>query len=146
MLQLAVLGVEAPAARHAAHGDDDAIGAGCRHLDLRRQRVRLVVGRDDRALAQPVHAAEQQLRLALDELRPAGEVRVEALEQAAVEREHVVLDRFDQEQPLKLVQFLRMRLGEVLRLAPVGVGVVELPDILVERAACTYQSRGRRAG
>ena len=40
------------------------------------------------------------------ELRPAGEVGVEALDPAVVERQHVVLDRLDQEEALQLVQLL----------------------------------------
>ena len=61
MLQLAVLGVEAEAPDAAAQGDDDTVGAGLRHLDLRRQGIGLVVGDNDRAFAQPAHTAEQDL-------------------------------------------------------------------------------------
>ena len=53
---------------------------------------------------QPAHAAEQQLRVALDQLRAAGEVGVEALERPIVERQHAVLRRLDQPEPLQLVR------------------------------------------
>src|SRR5438034_5567002 len=43
-------------------GDDHAVGAGLGDLDFGGHRVRLVLDRDDRAFAQPAHAAEQDLR------------------------------------------------------------------------------------
>ena len=69
--------------------------------------MRLVLDHDDRVLRQPSHAAEEQLRVAPDELRPAGEVGVEALEAAVVERQHVVLPGLDQEQALQLARACR---------------------------------------
>jgi hypothetical protein len=92
------------------------------------------VRRYERAFAQPGHAAEQDLRVALDELRPACDVCVEALERAIVERDDVVLRSLDQKQPLELGELLRILLREVLRLRPIGIGVVELPDVVVEGA------------
>ena len=67
----------------------------------------------------------------LDQLRPAGEVGVEALDAAVVQRQHVVLGRLEQEQPLQLVQLLGLLGGEVVGLGPV-VRAVELPDVVVE--------------
>ena len=78
----------------------------CGHHDLGGHRVRLVLDVDDRAFGQPAHAAEQQLRVALDQLRPAGDVRVGALGKAIVQGQHVVLGRLDQPEPLQLVQLL----------------------------------------
>ena len=78
------------------------------------------------------HAGEQQLAVAADELRPAGDVGVDALEAAVVERQDVVLDRLDQPEPLQLGQLRRVLGDEVVRLRPV-VGPVELPDVVVER-------------
>ena len=66
-----------------------------------------------------------------DELRPAGEVGVEALVAPVVEREDVVLPGLDEEQALQLAQLLGLLVGEVVRLRPV-VGAVELPDVVVE--------------
>ena len=111
------------------------------HDDLGRDRVRLVLDHDDRVLGQPAHAAEQELRgcRVISCGRP-GEVGVEALDAAVVEREHVVLRRLDQEQALQLGQLLRVLRGEVVRLRPV-VGAVELPDVVVERRRsrpCTH--------
>ena len=76
---------------------------------------------------------EENLRVALDQRRSAGELRHEALDPPVVERQHVVLDRFDQPQPLQLVQLLGHVLHQVLRLRPVLVAVVQLPDVVVER-------------
>ena len=45
----------------------------------------------------------------------------------------VVLGRLDQEQSLQFGELLGMGLRQVVRLGPVGVGVVQLPDVLVER-------------
>ena len=98
---------------------------------MARDRVRLVLERQDASLAH-AHARKQQLRVAANELRTPGDVGVDPLEAAIVERHDVVLDRLDQPQPLQLGQFLRILGGDVLRLRPV-VGAVELPDILVER-------------
>ena len=65
-----------------------------------------------------------------DQLRPAGEVGVEALDPAVVERQHVVAHRLDQEQPLQLGSSLGLLGGEVVGLGPV-VRRVELPDVVV---------------
>ena len=91
--RLALVGVERPTAERATLRDDHALGAALRHLDLGRDRVRLVLERDDGVLRQPAHSAEEQLSIALDQLRPSGEVGVEPLEPAVVERQHVVLRR-----------------------------------------------------
>jgi predicted Zn-dependent protease len=64
----------------------------------------------------------------------AREVRVEALERAIVEWENAVLGGFDQEKPLQLGQLLWILLGKILRLGPVRVRVVQLPDVVVEGA------------
>ena len=121
VLELAVLGVEAPAADVRALGDDDALGALLRHHDLGGDRVRLVLEVQDAVLRQAPHAAEQQLGLALDQDRPAGGVRIDLLHHPVVERQHLVARRLDQPQPLQLVQLLRVLLGQVVRLAPVLV-------------------------
>ncbi len=76
--------------------------------------------------------AEQELRVALDQHGAAGQVGIDALDLPVVERQHVVLDRLDQPQPLELVQLLRHLLGQVVGLGPVLAAVVELPDIVVE--------------
>ena len=103
-----VLGVEAPAAERAALGDDHAVR---RRPRARRSRAvtecDLFLIDDDGVLGQPAHAAEEQLRVAADELRPAGEVGVEALEAAVVERQDVVLRGLDQEEPLQLARASR---------------------------------------
>ena len=80
-------------------------------------------------------------RLPLDELRPAGEVGVEALDAPVVERQHVVLRRLDQEQALQLGELLRLLRREIVRLRPV-VGRVQLPDVVVERPAAAAITHG----
>ena len=72
--------------------------------------------------------------LPLNQLRAAGEVRVEALERPIVQRQHAVLRRLDQEEPLQLGKLLRVLLRQILRLGPIGVGVVQLPEVFVEPA------------
>ena len=89
----------------AALRDDHAFRAGLRHLDLRGDRVRLVLGVDDRVLRDPAHAGEEELRVAVHDHRAAGDVRVGALGLAVVEREHVVLGRFEVEEPLSSASF-----------------------------------------
>ena len=105
--RLALVQVERPTRERAALGDDDAVGSAVGHDDLGRDRVRLVLEVDHRVLGEATHAAVEDLRLALHELGPARDVGVEALDPAVVERQDVVLDRFDQEQPLQLVQASR---------------------------------------
>ena len=83
---------------------------------------------------QPAHAPEEELRVAADQLRAAGEIGVEALEAPVVERQDVVPRRLDQEQPLELGELLGLLGGEVVGLGPV-VGPVELPDVVVDRRA-----------
>ena len=94
--------------------------------------VGLVLDVDHAVLRQPAHAAEQHLGVALDELGAAGEVGVEPLELAVVQREDVVLAGLDQEQPLQVAQPVGMLGGHVVGLGPV-VGGVQLPDVVVER-------------
>ena len=68
-----------------------------------------------------------------DQLRPAGDCRVQPLEAAVVDGQHVVLHRLDQPQPLQGGEPLRILRGQVVGLRPVGAAVVELPDVFVER-------------
>ena len=132
VLELAVLGIEAPAADVRALGDDHALGALFRHLDLGGDGVRLVLDAQDAVLRQAPHAAEEDLGLALDQYRPAGGVGIHLLHHPVVDRQHLVARRLDQPQPLQIVELFRHLLGEILRLAPVLGRVVELPDIVVE--------------
>ena len=81
--------------------------------------------------AQSPHAAEQDLAVAADELRPAGQVGVEALDPPVVERQDVILDGLDQEEPLQLGKLLWVLFGDVSRLRPV-IGSVQFPDVLIE--------------
>jgi hypothetical protein len=92
----AVMGVEAPAADAAALGDDHPLGAGLGDYHLGGDRMGLVPDVDHRALAESAHAADQQLGVALDQPRPPGQVRVQALTDPVVQRQHVVLGRLDQ--------------------------------------------------
>ena len=64
--------------------------------------------------------------------------------EVVVERQHVVARRLDQPQPLQLVQLLRHLLGQVVRLAPVLAGVVELPDVVVEGRGFLADEQPRR--
>ena len=89
--------------------------------------------------------AEEQLRVARDQRRAAGEVGVEALDPAVVERQHVVLARLLHEQRLQLLELLGHLGREVVRLAPVGVRVVELPGVVGERRQRLDHPRGRVA-
>ena len=84
-------------------------------------------------------------RVALDQLRPAGDLGIGALGKAVVQGQHVVLDRLDQPQPLQFVQLLRILLRQILRLGPVGGGVVQLPDVVVEGRQLDVPGQPRRA-
>ena len=132
VLELAALRVEAPAADVASLGDDHALGARLGHLNLGGHRVRLVLDADDRVLRQSPHAAEEELGVPTDQHRPPGQIRVQPFGAPVIERQHVVAGRLDQPQALQLVELLRHLLRQVVRLAPVLVGVVELPDVVVE--------------
>src|SRR4051795_6652576 len=129
VLRLAVVEVEGPAGERAALGDDHPGPAAVGDVDVGGHRVRLVLEVDDRVLAQAAHPPVEDLGLALDEDRSTREVGVEALDPAVVERQHVVLDGLDQPKALKLRELVGVLSGEVVRLRPVGVGVVELPDV-----------------
>ena len=131
-LGLAALRVEAPAAESAALRDDHALGALGGHLEIGGDGERLVLDADDAVLGQASHARKQQLPVALDQRRPAGQLGNEALDLPVVERQHVELDRFDQPQPLQLVQLLGHLLRQVVGLRPVLAAVVQLPHVVVE--------------
>ena len=75
--------------------------------------------------------------------RPAS-IGVHPLRDPIVERQHVVACRLDQPQALQFVQLFRHLLGQVVRLAPVLVGVVELPDVVVEGRGLLADQEPRR--
>ena len=62
------------------------------------------------------HPLIQQLRVALHQDGSAGDVRVEALDAPVVEGKHVVLDRLDQPEALKLPQLVGVLGGQVVGL------------------------------
>ena len=66
-----------------------------------------------------------------DQRRPAGEVGVEALDAAVVERQHVVLDRLDQEQRCSSASLLGFSAARSWAWVQ-SSGVVELPHVVVE--------------
>src|SRR3954471_4073482 len=84
-----------------------------------RNRVRLVVQVEDRALGQASHTAKEQLTIALHELRTARDVRVEALGPAIVQGKHIVLRCLDQPKALQLAQLLGLLLREIVGLRPI---------------------------
>ena len=79
-----------------------------------------------------VHAGVEHLRVAVDQFRTTRDLGIEPLRLAVVDRQHVVADRLDQQQPLQLVQLLGHLLRQVVGLRPV-VGAVQLPHVVVER-------------
>ena len=133
VLEPAVLGVQTPAADVPALSDDHTLGAVLRNNDPGGDGVRFVLEVEDAVLRKTAHTREEELGLAPDEHRPPREIRVEPLGTPIIDREHVVARRLDQPEALQLVQLLRHLLRQVVRLAPVLGGVVELPDIVVER-------------
>ena len=68
---------------------------------------------------------------------PAGHGGIHPLGLAIVQRQDVVAGRFDQELPLQLGQLVGHLRGQIVGLGPVGIGVVQLPDVLVERGRCS---------
>ena len=135
-----MLGVQAPAADPAALRDDHALGAGAGTVTsaVTECDLFLMLMTDASVTCMPRNSI---CVLPRDELRPAGDVGVDALVAAIVERQDVVLHRLDQPQPLQLGELLRMLGDDVVRLRPV-VGRVELPDVGVERAAAASVVHG----
>ena len=86
------------------------------------------------SVSRPTRGPERQRRAAEVQVEPAGDLGVLALGDPVVEREDVVLLGLALEDLLELAQPVGVLGGEVARLAPVGGVVVELPDVLVERA------------
>lgn len=77
VLEFAAVGVQAPTTDVGALSDDHALGTTLRHVDLGRDRMRLVLHVEHAVLREPSHPAEQNLRITLDQHRPAGEVGVQ---------------------------------------------------------------------
>ena len=74
--------------------------------------------------------------------------RVEALPDAVVERQHVVLDRLLQEEGFQLLEFFRVLRCKVVRATEVFLYVVQLPPVLGEgsaRLAFPWRSMDRLA-
>src|SRR5271165_4948701 len=132
VLQLAALRVEAPAADVRALGDDHALSARLKHLDLCSDGMRLVLDVEDTVLRQAPHAAEKDLGSSLDQHRSTSKIRVHLLREIVVERQNVVAHRLYKPKALQLAELLGHLFGEVVRLAPVLGGVVEFPDVVVE--------------
>lgn len=65
VLELAVVGIQAPAADAGALRDDHALSTGLRHLDLSGHRVRFVLEVEHTVLRQPAHVRKQHLGVAL---------------------------------------------------------------------------------
>ena len=102
--------IEGPAAHAAAEVEDHAVGATTGDLYLRGQRPGTIAPVDDVLLDQPAHARVQNL-LVSDERRLAADLRQHPLERAIVQRQHVVLRRLDQEEPLQLRELPRVLLS-----------------------------------
>ena len=60
-----------------------------------------------------------------------GHVRVEPLDPPVVQRNNVVLDRFDQKQPLQFLKLLGVFFRDVSGLGPV-IRTVQLPGVILE--------------
>lgn len=114
-----------------ALGDDHTFGAGFRYDEVGRHRMGFVLERQHGPLADP-HALEQKLGVSADQLRTPGDVGIDPLEPAIVQRNDIVLNRFDQPKALQFSQFIGFLCGEIMRLSPV-VGAVKLPHVVVER-------------
>ena len=125
------MGVDGPAAEVGALGDDHALGILLGKRDVGGDGIGLVLDVDDVVLAHR-HAGEEDLGIPLDQRRATGHGGNHALRAAVVQRQDVVAGRFDQELPLQLGQLVGHLRGQVVGLRPVGVGVVQLPDVVVE--------------
>ena len=123
-LELAVLGVHAPAAELAALRDDHAVGGLAADFDFGGDGERLVLDADHAVLRQASHAGEELLRIPLDQGRSASRLRNKTLHLTVIQRQDVVLGRLDQELPLQLVQHVGHLLRQVVRLRPVLAAVV----------------------
>ena len=128
--RLAVLHVERPSAEAPALRQDGAIGARRRNHQLRGDLARPVLDVHEGVFQHPLHALVEGERGARpQDVGPARERRIGALDGPVVDRQHVVLLGFLHEQRLHLLQ-LRALLGrQVLRQAEVVLHVVELPDV-----------------
>ncbi len=62
---------------------------------------------------------------------PPGEIGIEALDSAIVQRHHVVFDGLDEPQPLHVGELLGILRSQVVGLGPV-VWAIELPGVVVE--------------
>ena len=143
VFELATLGVETPAASVAALSDDDAFGSGWGHNDLGGYGVRLVLDIEDGIFRETPHAAEENLGVSPNQHWTPRHIRVESFDSSVIEGEYVVARRLDQPQALQPMQLFGHLLGEVLHLAPVFAGVVELPVIVVECRDFSFEAPWR---
>jgi len=68
----------------------------------------------------------------LYQLGAAGKGGIGPLGEAIIQRQHIVFGGLDQPKTLQFLQFIWLRLGQITRLAPIAIGVVELPNIIVK--------------
>ena len=87
--------------------------------------MRPILHVDKRVFHDPRLSGIQHPRFAItDQLRPTGDGRIEALMDAIIQRQHVVLDRFLHEEILKVLELVRVPSSYVVGLAEVLSHVV----------------------
>src|SRR3981189_631809 len=93
---LSSLCIKGPTAKFATLTQYHAFSASVRTHDFRRDGERFIFDVQDSILLQAPHAGKQHLRFTFDQFGAAGEIRVEPLHAAVVERQDIVLYGFDQ--------------------------------------------------
>ena len=87
---------------------------------------------DDRPFAEAPHAAKEELALSLGELGAASEGGIGPFGKAVIQWQHVVFGGFDQPKALQLLELLWLFLGQIAGLTPIVIGVIELPNVVIE--------------
>ena len=107
--------------------------AALRHFDVSGDAVRPILDVQGRVLQHRRHAGiERDGSSPPHQRRPACNCRHEPLDPPVVQRQDVVLLRFVEEELLQFLELVRIFRRDVLRLAEIFVGVVQLPLILGE--------------
>ena len=87
---------------------------------------------DDRSFAEAPHAAKQELALPFGELGATGEGGIGPFGKAVIQWQNVVFGGLDQPKSLQLLELLWLFLSQIAGLTPVVIGVIELPNVVIE--------------
>ena len=125
MMRPAIFEIKCPTTERSGLGNDDTTGLIILQLDLGLDRVMTTLHIDEGVLHHSGHAGINGERLAsAEQIRTPGDLRVEALGTAVINRKDMVANALLFKDGLELLELVRILVREVVRLAEVLIHMV----------------------